>query len=63
VADAIAALIRQPAGQRPFRTVVDTLGMGAAIEPYNRALAELTAGLYANLGIAHMLAPQASPAS
>lgn len=63
VADAIAALIGQPAGQRPFRTVVDTLGMGAAIEPYNRALAELTAGLYANLGIAHMLAPQASPAS
>ena len=61
VADAVLALIAQPVGQRPFRTTVDTLGMGAAIEPYNRAHAELTAGLYARFGIAHMLAPQTSP--
>lgn len=58
VADAIAALIAQPAGQRPFRTEVDTLGMGAAVQGYNRALAELTAGLYRNFGIEHMLVPQ-----
>jgi NAD(P)-dependent dehydrogenase (short-subunit alcohol dehydrogenase family) len=58
VADAIAALIAMPAGGRPFRTTVDALGMGAAVEGYNRGLAELTAGLYKNFGIDHMLVPQ-----
>lgn len=55
VADAIAALVGMPAGGRPFRTTVDTLGMGAAVEGYNAALAELTAGLYKSFGIKHML--------
>ena len=58
VADAIAALIAQPAGARAFRTTVDTLGMGAAVDGYNRALAELTTTLYRNAGIDHMLTPQ-----
>lgn len=60
VADAIADLVGIPAGGRPFRTTVDALGMGAAVEGYNRALAELTAGLYRNFGIDHMLTPQRS---
>lgn len=55
VADAIAGLVAMPHGQRPFRTTVDSLGMGAAIEPYNRALADLTQGLYGQFGIAGML--------
>jgi len=59
VADAIAALIAQPAGQRVFRTTVDTLGMGAAVDGYNRALADVTAGLYKNFGIEQMLRPLA----
>ncbi len=58
VADAIAALVKTPAGRRPFRTTVDTLGMGSAIEGYNRALADVTQGLYRHLGIEHMLAVQ-----
>lgn len=60
VADAIAALIDMPAGGRPFRTTVDALGMGSAVDDYNRALAELTAGLYKNFSIEHMLLPQLS---
>ncbi|MCZ8233646.1 MAG: SDR family oxidoreductase [Inhella sp.] len=60
VADAIAALVGMPAGGRPFRTTVDALGMGAAVEGYNGALAEVTAGLYKNFGIEHMLTPQRS---
>lgn len=58
VADAIAGLIALPAGQRPFRTTVDTLGMGAAVEGYNRAAAELTQGLYRSFGIEAMLSVQ-----
>ena len=58
VAEVIADLIARPAGQRPFRTEVDTLGMGVAVNGYNRALAELTLGLYQKFGIGHMLAPQ-----
>ncbi len=38
VADAIANLISTPAGQRPVRTVVDNMGMGTHIEPYNQQL-------------------------
>ena len=34
VADAISALIDTPAGDRPFRTIVDKIGMGEAIEGY-----------------------------
>lgn len=51
VADAIVRVIETPAGRRTFRTVVDQMGMGAAIAPYNEHLARLTAGLY---GAFHM---------
>lgn len=58
VADAVAALIALPRGERAIRTTVDALGMGAAINGYNDALAGLTAGLYKNFGIDHMLKTQ-----
>jgi NAD(P)-dependent dehydrogenase (short-subunit alcohol dehydrogenase family) len=58
VADAIAALIALPRGERPLRTTVDALGMGAAVNGYNDTLHGLTAGLYKNFGMDHLLKTQ-----
>ena len=55
VADAIAALIDTPAGQRSFRTVVDKMGMGDHLEGYNEQLAQITSGIYNAFGIGDML--------
>jgi NAD(P)-dependent dehydrogenase (short-subunit alcohol dehydrogenase family) len=55
VADAIVRLVETPAGQRPFRTVVDKLGMGDPIEGYNDHLAKVTDGVYNAFGMADML--------
>jgi len=55
VADAIASVIETPAGQRPFRTVVDKMGMGDHIVPYNESLAQITAGVYNAFGMGDML--------
>jgi NAD(P)-dependent dehydrogenase (short-subunit alcohol dehydrogenase family) len=55
VADAIAKLVGTPAGARPFRTVVDKLGMGGPVEAYNQHLAEVTTGIYTAFGMADML--------
>jgi len=55
VANAIADLISTPAGQRPVRTIVDHMGMGVAIEPYNRQLAQIHEGLYNAFGMGEML--------
>jgi len=55
VADAIANLIATPAGQRPMRTVVDNMGMGTHIDPYNQQLAQIHEGLYTNFGMGDML--------
>ncbi len=55
VAEAIVKLIATPAGQRPFRTVVDRMGMGEPIEAYNQHLAEVTTGIYTAFGTADML--------
>jgi len=55
VADAIANLINIPAGKRPMRTVVDNMGMGTHIEPYNNQLAQIHEGLYNAFGIGEML--------
>ena len=55
VADAIAKLIRTPAGQRPARTIVDNMGMGTVIAPYNDQLAQIHEGLYNAFGIGDML--------
>lgn len=55
VADAIANLISTPAGTRPMRTVVDNMGMGTHIEPYNEQLAQIHEGLYNAFGMGEML--------
>jgi NAD(P)-dependent dehydrogenase (short-subunit alcohol dehydrogenase family) len=55
VARAIAELVELPAGQRPFRTVVDHLGMGDPVARYNEHLHELTRSIYTNFGTADML--------
>lgn len=54
VADAIVKVIETPAGQRPFRTIVDKMGMGDAIQPYNEMLDKLSNGIYSAFGIGHL---------
>lgn len=56
VADAIVRLVEAESGTRPFRTVVDNMGMGTHIEPYNAQLHALTGGIYTAFGIDGMLA-------
>jgi NAD(P)-dependent dehydrogenase (short-subunit alcohol dehydrogenase family) len=55
VDQAIAAVVDAKPGTRPFRTEVDRIGMADAIRPVNALHAQVTEGLYANLGIAEML--------
>ena len=55
VADAFSQIISQKKGTRPFRTVVDNMGMGTPIEPYNKSLEQLTSGIYGAFGIGHLL--------
>lgn len=55
VADAFSQIISQKKGSRPFRTVVDNMGMGTPIEPYNKSLEQLTSGIYGAFGIGHLL--------
>ncbi|MFN7708743.1 MAG: SDR family oxidoreductase [Sphingobacteriia bacterium] len=58
VAEAILALLEAPAGQRPFRTPVDFLGMADALKPYNDQLAAITEGLYKNMQLDGLLKVQ-----
>lgn len=55
VADAIAKLVNTPAGERPVRTVVDNMGMGTHIEPYNDQLAQIHEGILTAFGMGDML--------
>jgi NAD(P)-dependent dehydrogenase (short-subunit alcohol dehydrogenase family) len=55
VADAILKVIDMPRGQRPFRTVVDGLGMGEPIEKYNEAADQTTTGIYSAMGMEGMM--------
>lgn len=55
VASAIGELVKLPHGNRPFRTIVDKMGMGDAVSGYNSMLAKVTEGIYGNFGIAHLL--------
>ncbi|NKI31473.1 SDR family oxidoreductase [Croceivirga thetidis] len=55
VADAIVKLINTPAGNRPARTVVDKMGMGDHIGPYNNQLAQIHEGLFNAFGMGDML--------
>ena len=55
VAEAVCGLVEAVAGERAFRTVVDKMGMGDAINGYNENLHQLTAGTYGAFGIGDML--------
>ena len=55
VASAIANLINTPAGSRPARTVVDKMGMGDHIDPYNNQLVQIHEGLFNAFGMGDML--------
>ena len=55
VADAIASLINTPAGERPVRTVVDKMGMGDHIAPYNSQLDAIHEGIFGAFGMGDML--------
>ena len=47
-------VVETPAGRRPFRTIVDKMGMGDAIDPYNAQLEAVTSGIFAAFGIDHL---------
>ena len=55
VADAILELLAMPAGERPFRTVVDKMGMGDPISAYNESAEQVTHGIYSAFGMDGML--------
>lgn len=55
VADAIVNLIDMPAKERPFRTVVDKMGMGDAIGPYNDKLEEIMHNIYSAFHMSNLL--------
>ncbi len=55
VSAAIVRLVDTAPGSRPFRTIVDNMGMGTPIAGYNKMLGDITAGIYGNFGIAHLL--------
>ena len=55
VADAVAGLVAAEPGARPFRTVVDRMGMGPRFEPYNEQLEAIMRGIYGAFGMRAML--------
>lgn len=55
VATAIAKLVATPYGTRPFRTIVDNMGMGGPVAEYNSMLGKITEGIYGNFGIGNLL--------
>lgn len=55
VADAIVDVISQPYTERPFRTVVDYMGMGDHIKNYNEMSQNITHGIYSAFGTEGML--------
>jgi NAD(P)-dependent dehydrogenase (short-subunit alcohol dehydrogenase family) len=61
VADAVLDVLGRAPGTRPFRTEVDRIGMGEPLKAYNDHLAQVTAGLFANLGIEDLLRLKTAP--
>lgn len=55
VAKTIASLVDMEKGTRPFRTTVDVLGMGAAVDPLNEGLATATEQIYGAFQLGHLL--------
>lgn len=58
VADAIVGLIETEHGKRAFRTTVDFMGMGKAVNGLNEVSEEVTNGLYKNFHMDAMLTIQ-----
>jgi NAD(P)-dependent dehydrogenase (short-subunit alcohol dehydrogenase family) len=55
VATALIDLLKMPKGKKPFRTIVDNMGMGVHIEGYNAMLSQITEGIYSAFGLGHLL--------
>ena len=55
VADAVARLVDTPAGERPFRTPVDGLGMNTFIDAFNEAGEQMMQGIYGAFEMGDML--------
>lgn len=55
VAEAVVALLELPHGEKPFRTVVDYVGIGPLIEKYNAELASVTHAVHSMFGTEAML--------
>jgi NAD(P)-dependent dehydrogenase (short-subunit alcohol dehydrogenase family) len=55
VADAVAELLALPHGEKPFRTVVDFMGLKDPIERYNQALDTATHQIFSGFGGEQML--------
>ena len=55
VAEAIVKLVNTESGKRPFRTVVDHMGMGDPISGYNTQLEEIMKAIYGNMQMEGML--------
>lgn len=55
VADAVVRLVETPHGERPFRTIVDAMGLGDRVAPYNEHLEEIMTEVYSTFGIPRLL--------
>lgn len=55
VVEAIVGLVDADKGQRPFRTMVDHMGMGAALAGYNEQLEGVMKAIYGNFQMGDML--------
>lgn len=55
IADAVVGLLEMPYGQKPFRTVVDFMGLKEPIENYNKVLDQTTQQIYTANGVENLL--------
>ncbi len=55
IAEAVVDLLAMNFGEKPFRTVVDYVGVGLEIERYNAVLHDVTRNILTNFGISQML--------
>jgi NAD(P)-dependent dehydrogenase (short-subunit alcohol dehydrogenase family) len=55
IADAVVELLELPHGEKPFRTVVDFMGLKEPIENYNQVLYQTTQQIYAANGVDNLL--------
>ena len=55
VSDAMVGLVEMPSGQRPFRTVVDKMGLEEPLAGYNKHLSQMTNAVYEGYNMSDML--------